>query len=152
MCSWALSPHLGELLGHLCWLRQHHSLCVTSPPQGQVSPQGSVPYWSRHRRFSVQEAQTQGLWFQVSLPCDLRHCEERAAPTTICITVTVSLVLSLQPRDEQKPCFACCIFGATEAAGDPRVLVIIAAYLSLSRSSDRSRGGLPGCCWNQYMS
>ena len=49
-----------------------------------------------------------------------------AAPTAmIYTTVIVSLVLRLQPRDEQKPRIGGGIFGPGEAAGDPRALVLI---------------------------
>ena len=39
-------------------------------------------------------------------------------------TVTVSFVLGLQPRDEQKPRMGRGIFVPREAAGDPRALVL----------------------------
>ena len=52
-------------------------------------------------------------------------------------TLMVSFILRLQPRDEQKPCMGRGIFGAREAPGDPRDLLILR-----STSADTQEGFL----------
>lgn len=70
-----------------------------------------------------------------------------------CNTVIVSLVLRLQPRDEEKPCFGRGLFRSREVAVKPRALGLLLepVYIVAANTEANAQGARESGCFFPEM-